>query len=622
MKNEKQIKSGVISEIKDSNKQSNSNQVSSSYDQRGTSKVWQFFCSVKLAVVIILVLVIACILGTVILQERTLDEYTAKYGYGLATFFRITQLNNIFHSYWFSVLLVLICTNLICCTIKRWRNTFLQTGFILTHLSIILILIGGVVKLQLGVKGSVNVYKGKSVDYFLTQELTRQGKIDYVKRDLPFTIALDDFILEKNEPKFQLVSYIKEKDRQKILEIKLSKKQRVASSDYKVTVTDYIPDAELRQEPVNASDKPDNPAIFVKTLGSEKVTAEGWLLANDRNYYDDKKQNLRIEYLWFPSQHELESAISSVETSSPKVSVFVLGQTKEYPLELNKVFKLEGTGYSVRFLQYVLNYGDRRPIEEQLPDNPAVQVELISPEGEETRWVFERFPDWDKMHPSKYKDVKLACSGITSSYMAKNTVRILQAEDGKQVLVFIKDRHIVETMPWELEKKYSIRDLDRQVMVSNYFPSFDFKKDVVKKSDKIGTPAIYVDIEGPSGKYTEWLLSGSQYATWYPDNNFALVYEPTGESIKHFISNLRIVDNGQTVAEKAIKVNDPLKYKGYAIYQSSYDPEAGNFSGLQIVKDPGIPIAYSGFGAICVGVVFIFYIKPFLRKKQKKEVEV
>ena len=159
-------------------------------------------------------------------------------------------------------------------------------------------------------------------------------------------------------------------------------------------------------------------------------------------------------------------------------------------------------------------------------------------------------------------------------------------------------------------------------MVSNYFPSFDFKKDVVKKSDKIGTPAICVDIEGPGGKYTEWLLSGSQYATWYPDNNFALVYEPTGESIKHFISNLRIVDNGQTVAEKAIKVNDPLKYKGYVVYQSSYDPEAGNFSGLQIVKDPGIPVVYSGFGTLCFGVIFIFYIKPFLRKKFKKEVEV
>lgn len=73
----------------------------------------------------------------------------------------------------------------------------MQTGFILTHLSLILILIGGVVKFQLGVKGGVNVYEGKSVNYFLTQLINRQGKLDYVKKDLPFTIALDDFILEK-----------------------------------------------------------------------------------------------------------------------------------------------------------------------------------------------------------------------------------------------------------------------------------------------------------------------------------------------------------------------------------------------------------------------------------------
>ncbi|MEK7289570.1 MAG: cytochrome c biogenesis protein ResB, partial [Planctomycetota bacterium] len=86
-------------------------------------------------------------------------------------------------------------------------------------------------------------------------------------------------------------------------------------------------------------------------------------------------------------------------------------------------------------------------------------------------------------------------------------------------------------------------------------------------------------------------------------------------------SKLRIVENGQTVAEKTIRVNDPLKHRGYAIYQSSYDPEAGQFSGLQIVKDPGIPVVYSGFGALCFGVIFIFYIKPFLRKKQKKGVE-
>src|SRR3972149_337749 len=563
------------------------------YVRKGSSnKVWDFFCSVKLAVVIILVLVVACIIGTVILQEKTFDEYVARYGYGLATFFKITQLTNVFYSHWFSFLLILLCANLSCCTIKRWRNTFLQTGFVLTHLSLVLILIGGVVKFQLGVKGGVNVYEGKSVNYFLTQTIDRKGKLDYVKKDLPFSIALDDFILEKNEPKFQLVSYVKSKDRQKVLEMKIGKKQRVPGSDYKVTIKDYVPDAELKQEPVNASDTPDNPAIFVKFFGSEKVAAEGWLLAYDRNSYEDKKQGIRIEYIWLSSQQELDKALNSVETAKAQLSVSMSGQAQDYPLDLNKVFKFEGTDYTVKLLQYVLNYGDRRPLGEQPPDNPAVQVEINGPEGAETRWVFEKFADWDKMHPAKYKNVKITCSGIAGTYMAKNTVRIYQPPEGKQVLVYIKDKQIAETVPWELEKKYTIPDTGSQVVVASYFPSFDFTKEVVKKSDEVGMPAIFAEFGAPSGKFVIPKSSIKKTASGSSSNNFALVYESTGESIKHFTSKLRIEENGQTVAEKTIRVNDP-----------------------------GIPIAYSGFGALCFGVVFIFYIKPFLRKKLKKEVE-
>ncbi len=608
-------------EIKNDFKQTGKGQTSPSVRKDSSNKVWDFFCSVKLAVVIILVLVVACVIGTVIIQEKTFDVYVARYGYGLATFFRVTQLTNVFYSHWFSFLLILLCANLICCTIKRWRNTFLQTGFILTHLSLVLILIGGVVKFQMGLKGGVNVYEGKSVNYFLTQKIDSKGKLDYIKKDLPFSIALDDFILEKNEPKFQLVSFIKNKDRQKVLDVKLGKKQRVPGSDYKVTVKDYVPDAELKQEPVNASDTPDNPAVFVKFFGSEQVAAEGWLLAYERNSYEDKKQGIRIEYIWLSSQEKLDKVLSSAETTSARLSVSLAGQTRDYPLDLNKVFKFEGTDYTIKMLRYVYNYGDRRPLGEQPTDNPAVEVEITGPEGSETRWVFEKFPDWDKMHPAKYKNFKTTCSGIASTYLAKNTVRLYQTPEGKQVLVYIKDKQIAETAPWELEKKYTIPDTDSQVMVSSYFPSFDFKREVIKKSDEVRSPAILAEVEGPAGKVEDWIFSSNQYATWYTDNNFALVYESTGDSIKHFTSKLRIVDGGQTVAEKTIRVNDPLEYKGYVIYQSSYDPEAGTFSGLQIVKDPGIPIAYSGFGALCFGVVFIFYIKPFLRKKLKKEAE-
>ncbi|MEK6559646.1 MAG: hypothetical protein AABZ43_05825, partial [Planctomycetota bacterium] len=76
MENVKQNKSQAVVGIKkDNTKQVNQGQ--SGKSERGNSnKVWQFFCSVKLAVVIILIMVVACILGTVILQEKTIDEYT------------------------------------------------------------------------------------------------------------------------------------------------------------------------------------------------------------------------------------------------------------------------------------------------------------------------------------------------------------------------------------------------------------------------------------------------------------------------------------------------------------------------------------------------------------------
>ena len=97
-------------------------------------------------------------------------------------------------------------------------------------------------------------------------------------------------------------------------------------------IKDYIPDAELKQEPVNTSDSPNNPAVYVKLFGSENSLAEGWLLANERNYYDDQKQNLRVEYLWLPSQQAVDKATSSVGLDKPMVSVAISDWSQDYPL--------------------------------------------------------------------------------------------------------------------------------------------------------------------------------------------------------------------------------------------------------------------------------------------------
>ncbi|ODS32647.1 MAG: ResB-like c-type cytochrome synthesis protein [Candidatus Scalindua rubra] len=594
---------------------------------KNESKVWQSICSVKLAVIIITILAVSCIIGTIILQQRTSEEYIAKYGEGLTKFFAAIQVTDIFHSYWFAFLLVLLCVNLCCCTIKRWRNTVLQIGFLITHISIIMTLIGCFIDLQFGEKGGVNVYEGRSVDYYL-------NRADYRKIPLGFQVYCDDFLIERHPPKYRLVTFVKDKDRQKVLPVKVGKKISIPGSNYAVTVKDYYPDAEYIQEPINISSEPRNPAIYVQLLGSNNITAEGWLLAKDRNWYNDPKGNLKIEYLWADNDEDYEKlAKNAGKSAKPKLDIIIEEKNiyKSIAIEEGKNISIDSTDYKVEIKEFVLDYAKRTtPLKVQTPINPAVRVEITGPQGVDSRWSFSKYPDyWDKAHQTKYKDIKLSCYVPDDFSVTKNKLRIVQSKNGKQTFSYLKDEKVISITDWEIDKRYDIDKTGQQIKILEYFPSYSLRREVVQKTsdnheghdhppgEHVGNPAIFVEIDGPRGKVGNWVLSNNP-PKWYPDKNFALLYERAGMAVKDYKSILRVVEDGKTVLTKTIEVNDPLKYKGYVFYQSSYDPEGERYTGLQVTRNPGLIVVYSGFILLCVGVVFIFYVKPFLRRKMKK----
>ena len=593
---------------------------------KNDSSAWQFLCSVKLAVIIIIILAVACIIGTVILQMRPPEDYVNRYGEGLATFFSAIQLTDIFHSHWFSFLLVLLCVNLGCCTVKRWRNTVLQIGFLVTHISIIMILIGCVIDMMLGEKGGVNVYEGKSVDYYL-------NRADYRKIPLGFKVYCDDFIIERHPPKFRLISFVKNKDLQKVIPSKVGKKINIPGSNYAVTVKDHYPDAEYRTEPINTSNEPKNPAIYVQMLDSNHVTAEGWLLAKNRNWYNDVNRDLKIEYLWAENDKDYEKfAKASRKSDKPKLDIIIEEKniSISVPAEVGKSISIDGTDYIVEIKQLALDYAKRAmPLKEQSADNPAVEVEISGPQGIDTRWTFSKYPDyWDKAHQAKYKDVKLTCYVPDDFSEAANSLKIVQNRGGKQTLSYFNDGKLKKITDWEIGKKYDIDETGLQMRIQEYFPSHSVKREVVERSgsheghnhgagEHVGNPAIFVEIEGPRGTKADWMLANNA-PIWYHDNNFALLYSQSGMAVKDYKSILRVVDGGKTVMTKIIEVNDPLKYKGYVFYQSSYDPEGERYTGLQVTRNPGLIVVFSGFILLCIGVVFIFYAKPFLRRKLKK----
>jgi len=82
-------------------------------------QVWKFFTSIKLAIFIIIILAIASIIGTIIEQNQPLEKYRQIYGDGTIRLFESLNLFDMYHSWWFLLLLVLFTVNLSCCTIDR-----------------------------------------------------------------------------------------------------------------------------------------------------------------------------------------------------------------------------------------------------------------------------------------------------------------------------------------------------------------------------------------------------------------------------------------------------------------------------------------------------------------------
>ena len=90
------------------------------------NSLWQFFASVKLALVILCLIAITSIIGTVIPQKEAAEFYAANYGPRMAQLFSILDIPDMYNSWWFLALLFLLGFNLIICSIDRFPGVWKQ----------------------------------------------------------------------------------------------------------------------------------------------------------------------------------------------------------------------------------------------------------------------------------------------------------------------------------------------------------------------------------------------------------------------------------------------------------------------------------------------------------------
>ncbi|MCF8024030.1 MAG: cytochrome c biogenesis protein ResB [Desulfobacteraceae bacterium] len=95
-------------------------------NKNGTAieRIWHFFASVRLSVVLLLTLAATSIIGTVIPQNADPAAYERKFGQPVYTVLESLNMFDMYHSWWFRLLLCVLIVNIIVCSIQRLKSTW------------------------------------------------------------------------------------------------------------------------------------------------------------------------------------------------------------------------------------------------------------------------------------------------------------------------------------------------------------------------------------------------------------------------------------------------------------------------------------------------------------------
>ena len=133
--------------------------------------VFEFFASLKLAVVLLAMLIVAAIAGTI--YESSFDAKVARaYVYGAP---------------WFNLWLVLLGANLTASALSRWPWHKHHLAFLITHLGIITLLIGSLIGRIFGIEGTMTLFKGEGPTnrLLVDQRQLRVHDVDGIVKGFP-----------------------------------------------------------------------------------------------------------------------------------------------------------------------------------------------------------------------------------------------------------------------------------------------------------------------------------------------------------------------------------------------------------------------------------------------------
>lgn len=572
---------------------------------RMKSDLVDFFRSMKLAAALLIYVTLAVAIGTMVLQNVDKARYLQSYSEGFYQFIKLFTLDDTYHSIWFGGLVAILNINLLMCTLDKLPLKRNRIGFFLIHLSILIVVLGGSISAFFGIKGYIHMNEGKSYDSF---RLTRYNQMLKDSQKLDFSVRLDDFEVDYYDPDYRIYVYARESTQQDFDKAPFSFEAKegesypvkLPGSDATLTVNAFYKNYAVREVAVE-SEEGVPAAEVVFTQGEQSQTAHFFDQPGDDRFFLPKQDGMIIFKQNMPENPaEVAKAgmILNIKTPDGFSRDLTIKVGETYPFIDNYQMKV------VRFLPwFVIDDETKQPASRSdVPNNPALELELInSATGEQnTQWVFANHPDFSH--------------GQALPGDAKITFTYIPTLPGKPAYVVSSDSRYVKVDNGKVVERGSLEDNrldfgDYAFTFKRFIPSATKKREEFNRSDEFKNPVVMVTWTRNDRSESYTVSASSERATFLDNGRVALLLRNKETTPKAYRSHVSVLKDGQAVKTHTLKVNSPLVYGGYYFYQSNYDPKDPTYSGIMVVRDPGVYIVFFGFFLLVVGGILRFYFK-------------
>jgi hypothetical protein len=629
--------------------------------------LFEFFASLKLAVVLLAVLIIAAIAGT--LYESSFDAKVARaYIYGAP---------------WFNVWLVLLGANLTCSALSRWPWRKHHVAFLITHLGIITLLIGSLIGRIWGIEGTMTLFKGEPPANRLLVD-QRQLRVHDVDGFVKGFAA--EFLHHPPTPQHP-------RDLGQL------------ASRARLQIVDYAPAIEAKLNPRPLSDGGESALHFTIATAMMNQHLESWLLADHPQHgrFSMGLANIELKRGTAeglgrdgspgrpPSESEANPKDQAVDLEE---SIFAFSKASDE--QIGRVRKGGSTGAKVRLLapkdgnkgQVVISAGDKEAsfdVAENLGRDVAIAGTPF------TLKIDDYWPDFriENRKPSSLSDqpnnpvvlVTIHGKGIpvaaaetnphgdgkaitatggppampAPAEQIPNRLTLFIADDGAITYELISRKNGKSLGKIDFNQPLATGWADWQLVVDKTMPHAqqwtDFTPVKSEERSASSTAADFPDgvrvrIQQNGETLEQWVPAGWQIAIPTAPNKTMIAYGweviglPIGlqlldfevkrnegsDSPAGFKSTLQIVTADGETATGSCWMNNPFSYPGawwhtwtgltYKISQASWNPENLGQSTVQILRDPGWLLKWIGSLLVVIGVFMMFYLQPYRKQTE------